>query len=64
MNLFTNKDYDSAGIFQVTFHRLGEPVKITIDDQIPYDMGTDPGYTNYGVKTPENAKMSSNGAWW
>lgn len=24
----------------------------------------DPMYTNYGVKTPVNANVSSNGAWW
>jgi len=36
---------------------MGEWIKITVDDRIPL-------YNNYGVKTPINAQMSENGAWW
>ena len=64
MNIFTNTEYDSAGIFQVTFYLNGEPVKIEVDDRLPISEGTNEGWTNYGVKTPFNANMSSNGAWW
>ena len=63
-NIFTNRKYDSAGIFQVTFYMAGEPVKITVDDRLPITEGKDPRYTNFGVKTPFNSNVSNNGAWW
>lgn len=64
MKIFTNKSYDSAGIFQLTFFHINQPVKVTIDDRLPIAEGLDPRYTNFGVKTPENTRMSANGAWW
>ena len=64
MDIFTNKSYDSAGCFQLTFYLAGEPVKITVDDQFPVDEGMDPKYTSFGVKRLENSRMSKNDAWW
>ena len=62
--IFTNKDYNKAGIFEVTFFHMTEPVKVVVDDQLPIREGKDPRYTSFGVKTPVNSRMSDNGAWW
>lgn len=64
MNIFSNTEYDSAGIFQVKFFHMGEWIKISVDDRVPISTGMDKRYTNYGVKSPINTSMSENGAWW
>ena len=33
--LFSNDEYDSAGIFQIWFYKMGEWLPITIDDRLP-----------------------------
>ena len=43
---------------------MGESVKEVVDDRIPISEGMDKRYTNYGVKSPINADVSPNGAWW
>jgi hypothetical protein len=50
--IFTNTDYDSAGVFQVGFYHMTEKVLVTVDDRIPIVEGMDPRYTNFGVKNP------------
>jgi len=37
--LFTNEEYDSAGIFQLNFWNKGEQIKITVDDRLPINEG-------------------------
>jgi hypothetical protein len=64
MKIFTNKSYDSAGIFELNFFHINQPTKVTIDDRLPIAEGMDSRYTNFGVKTPECTRMSANGAWW
>lgn len=58
--LFTNTMYPSSGLFMVTFWRLGDPVKVVIDDRLPLL----PNPTGRYVDQFFNSKMSPNGAWW
>jgi len=43
---------------------MTKPVKITVDDRLPINEGTDKGYTNFGIKRPVDTKESKNHAWW
>jgi len=62
--IFTNKGYDSAGIFEVTFYHMTTPTKVVVDDRLPIKEGLEEGWTNFGVKSPFSTKESVNGAWW
>jgi hypothetical protein len=43
---------------------MGKSFKEVVDDRIPINEGKEEGYTNFGVKSPVNANVSPNGAWW
>lgn len=62
--IFTNKAYSKEGIFEVNLFHMGEPFKEVVDDRLPIREGKDRRYTNFGIKTPVNARVSVNGAWW
>ena len=63
-DMFYNEEYSAEGVFSITFYMKGLPVQITIDDTLPIIEGKDPKYTDFGKKTPVNARPSNNGAWW
>ena len=34
--IFTNTEYSKEGIFELNLFLMGKPVKVTIDDRLPY----------------------------
>jgi hypothetical protein len=55
--IFTNKDYSAEGIFELTFHKKGKPVKEVVDDRLPVSSWG-------GEFSPVNSSKSPYGAWW
>ena len=53
-DIFTQKEYSSEGIFELSFYFQGRPYKVSVDDRLPmYEQGT-----------PISVQQQDNGAWW
>ena len=53
--LFDNEEYSANGMFTVNFFLRGKPIKVTIDDRLPYSDNMD---------MLVNARKSDNSAYW